>query len=59
MVGVRRLLSGLFRAALIIGALAVVRAVLLDRAPQRALHGGEPLIGSLDTWPVVPRKPGT
>jgi hypothetical protein len=53
----RRLLSGLLRAALIIGALAVVRAVLLDRAPQRELHGSEPVIGSLDTWPTVPRKP--
>ncbi len=53
----RRLLSTVFRAALIIGALAVVRAVLLDRAPRRELHGGEPVIGSLDTWPVVPRKP--
>ena len=55
----RRLLSGLFRAALIIGTLLVVRAVLLDRAPQRELHRGEPLIGSLDTWPAVPRKPGS
>jgi hypothetical protein len=53
----RRLLSGLFRAALIVGALAVVRAVLLDRAPQRALRGDEPVIGSLDTWPAVPRNP--
>ena len=33
----RRLLSTLFRAALIVGALAVVRAVLLDRAPRREL----------------------
>ena len=56
---VRRLLSGLLRAALIIGVLAAVRAVLLDRAPRRALHPGEPVIGSLDTWPEVPRKPGT
>jgi hypothetical protein len=56
---VRRLLSGLLRAALIIGALAAVRAVLLDRAPRRALHPGEPVIGSLDTWPAVPRKPGS
>ncbi len=53
----RRLLSTLIRAALIIGALAVVRAVLLDRAPRRELHGSEPVIGSLDTWPAVPRKP--
>ncbi len=53
----RRLLSTLFPAALIIGALAVVRAVLLDRAPRRELDQGEPVIGSLDTWPTVPRKP--
>ena len=54
---VRRLLSTLLRAALIVGALAIVRAVLLDRAPRRELHRGEPVIGSLDTWPAVPRKP--
>jgi len=52
----RRLMWMLVRAALVIGVLAVVRAVLLDRAPQRALHGSEPVIGSLDTWPAVPRK---
>ena len=55
----RRLLWTLVRAALVIGVLAVVRVVLLDRAPQRALHGSEPVIGSLDTWPAVPRKPQT
>lgn len=53
----RRLLGTLIRAGLLIVVLAVVRAVLLDRAPQRALHGDEPIIGSLDTWPEVPRKP--
>ena len=53
----RRLVSIFFRAALIVGALAVVRAVLLDRAPRRELHRDEPVIGSLDTWPAVPRKP--
>jgi hypothetical protein len=52
----RRFVSTLFRAALVIGVLAVVRAVLLDRAPRRELHGSEPVIGSLDTWPAVPRK---
>ncbi len=55
-VGCAGSLSTLFRAALIMGALAVVRAVLLDRAPRRELHKGEPVIGSLDTWPG-PRKP--
>ena len=53
----RRLVSIFFRAALIVGALAVVRAVLLDRAPRRELHHDEPVIGSLDTWPAVPRMP--
>ena len=53
----RRLFSTLFRAALIIGALGIVRAVLLDRAPRRELHRDEPVIGSLDTWLTVPRKP--
>jgi hypothetical protein len=56
-VAMRRLVSTLFRAALVIGALAIVRAVLLDRAPRRELHRDEPVIGSLDTWPAVPRKP--
>jgi hypothetical protein len=37
--------------------LAAVRQVLLDRTPRRSLHGSEPVIGSLDTWPVVPRRP--
>ncbi len=53
----RRLLSTLLRTALVVAALAVLRAVLLDRAPRRELHGAEPVIGSLDTWPAVPRKP--
>jgi hypothetical protein len=37
--------------------LAAVRQVLLDRQPRRALHGSAPVIGSLDTWPAVPRRP--
>ncbi len=53
----RRLLWTMVRATLVIALLAIVRSVLLDRAPQRALHGDEPVIGSLDTWPAVPRKP--
>jgi hypothetical protein len=53
----RRLLSTVVRAALVIAVLAVVRTVLLDRSPRRALNGSEPVIGSLDTWPAVPRKP--
>jgi hypothetical protein len=52
----RRVLTLVFRAALVAAALGVVRAVLSDRAPQRPLHGAEPVIGSLDTWPKVPRR---
>jgi len=40
--------------ALVVG---VVRAVLADRSPRRALHGTTPVVGSLDTWPEVPRRP--
>ena len=58
-VGMRRLLWTGLRAALVIAVLAVVREILLDRAPQRPIpaRGREPVIGSLDTWPEVPRKP--
>jgi hypothetical protein len=55
----RRLLWTALRAALVIAVLAVVRELLLDRAPQRVLRGDEPVIGSLDTWPAVPRKPAS
>jgi hypothetical protein len=53
----RRLVSRLFRAVVIIVVVAVVREILLDRTPEKKLHGSEPVIGSLDTWPAVPRKP--
>jgi hypothetical protein len=53
----RRLLRTLVRAAVVVTVLAVVREILLDRTPRQALHGSEPIIGSLDTWPDVPRKP--
>jgi hypothetical protein len=53
----RWLLKNLVRAAAVIVVVAIVRAILLDRAPQRALQGSTPVIGSLDTWPTVPRKP--
>ena len=53
----RRVLTLALRAILAAAVLAVVRAVLLDRAPQRPLHGADPVIGSLDTWPKVPRRP--
>jgi ABC-type Fe3+ transport system permease subunit len=52
----RRLLTLALRAALVAVVVGVVRAVLSDRAPQRSLHGAEPVIGSLDTWPQVPRR---
>jgi hypothetical protein len=57
--GMRRLVSNLMRAVVVIVVVAVIREILLDRTPERALHGREPVIGSLDTWPAVPRKPGT
>jgi hypothetical protein len=53
----RRLLTLAIRAALVAALVGVVRAILLDRAPQRPLHGADPVIGSLDTWPKVPRRP--
>jgi hypothetical protein len=53
----RRLLWTLLKAGLFVAVLAIVRSVLVDRAPERALRGDEPIIGSLDTWPEVPRKP--
>jgi len=53
----RRLLVRTLRAVLVIAVLAVVREVLLERTPERSIHGGEPVIGSLDTWPAVPRRP--
>jgi hypothetical protein len=55
----RRLLWTLLKAAVFVAVLSIVRSVLVDRAPQRALLGDAPIIGSLDTWPAVPRKPGT
>ena len=53
----RRVLTLAIRATLVAALVGVVRAVLLDRAPQRPLHGADPVIGSLDTWPKVPRRP--
>ncbi len=52
-----RLLSLLLRLALLAAVVGVVRAVLADRSPRRALEGTQPLVGSLDTWPEVPRRP--
>ena len=52
-----RVLTIALRAALVAVLVGVVRALLLDRSPQRSLQGGEPVVGSLDTWPDVPRRP--
>jgi hypothetical protein len=53
----RRVLFALFRLALLAGVMVIAREVMLERAPQTALNGTQPVIGSLDTWPEVPRKP--
>ena len=55
----RRLVSLLVRGLIVTVVVAVIREILLDRAPETSLHGSEPVMGSLDTWPAVPRKPGT
>ncbi|MGO8863819.1 MAG: hypothetical protein ACLQRH_24095 [Acidimicrobiales bacterium] len=52
----RRPLTVLLRAAVVAALVGVVRAVLLDRSPQRPLSGTQPVVGSLDTWPSVPRR---
>jgi len=53
----RRVLRFVIRSAALSAGIAVVRKVLLDRSPQQALKKGEPVIGSPDTWPAVPRRP--
>jgi hypothetical protein len=53
----RRLLSLAIRLALLAAVVGVVRAILADRSPRRALDGTQPLVGSIDTWPDVPRRP--
>jgi uncharacterized membrane protein (DUF373 family) len=56
-VRMRRLLSRLIRAVVVVAVVAALREILLERTPDKKLHGSEPVIGSLDTWPAVPRKP--
>jgi len=51
-----RLVSIVIRMALLAALVGVVRAVRADRVPQRSLRGTQPVVGSLDTWPVVPRR---
>ena len=53
----RRSLFFAFRLAVVVGILAVVRELLFERTEERSLNGNQPVIGSLDTWPEVPRKP--
>jgi hypothetical protein len=53
----RRLFSFAVRVGVMVGVLAVLRELLIDRTPERGLNGKQPVIGSLDTWPEVPRKP--
>jgi hypothetical protein len=53
----RRLVSFLVRMVLVAAVVGVVRAVRADRSPERSLHGTQPVIGSIDTWPTVPRRP--
>jgi hypothetical protein len=50
-----RFLTIVIRVALVAAVLGVVRQVLLDRSPRQTLRG-HPVIGSLDTWPEVPRR---
>ncbi len=54
---VPRLLTLVIRLALLAAVVGVVRAVLADRSPQRSLQGTQPVVGSIDTWPEVPRRP--
>jgi hypothetical protein len=53
----RHALAIAVRIALVATLAGLIRAILADRAPQRGLHGTEPVIGSIDTWPDVPRRP--
>ena len=52
----RRFLTIVIRIALVAAVFGDVRQVLVDRSPRQTLHG-QPVIGSLDTWPIVPRRP--
>jgi hypothetical protein len=52
-----RLLTLVVRLAVLAAVVGVVRAVLADRSPRRALQGTQALVGSIDTWPEVPRRP--
>ena len=49
----RRVLTLILLAAIAV----IVRELLFDRAPEQGVGNGTPVIGSLDTWPTVPRRP--
>jgi len=49
----RRVLTLILVAAIAV----IVRELLLDRSSEQGLSNGAPVIGSLDTWPTVPRRP--
>jgi hypothetical protein len=51
----RRTLTTVIRIALVAAVFGLVRQVLVDRSPRQALRG-QRVIGSLDTWPPVPRR---
>jgi hypothetical protein len=53
----RRATSIVIGMALLAGVVGIVRAVRADRSPERSLHGTQPVVGSIDTWPPVPRRP--
>jgi hypothetical protein len=54
-----RLIRNLVILILVAGTFALVRQLLVDRAPKKGADGDGPVFGSLDTWPEVPRAPGT
>ncbi len=49
----RRVLTLILLAAIAV----IVRELLLDRSSNQEVGDGMPVIGSLDTWPTVPRRP--
>lgn len=53
----RHLLKLLLLVGVAAGAAYVVRGLRDERAPRRELSGDGPILGSLDSWPPVPKKP--
>jgi hypothetical protein len=56
-------MRSILRVLLVLSALTgmalLARRLLAERAPRRELNGSGAILGSLDTWPVVPRNPST